>query len=79
MRTNLGGSNNEPHTMSLAFLAGLFAFITTILWLVIGWRAMKAHEALSESMRFLRSDVSKIADHLAEKNGKPGSLPKIRD
>lgn len=34
----------------LAILAFLFGIFTTILWLVIGWRAMRAHEKLSDSV-----------------------------
>ena len=27
-----------------------FAFITTVLWLIIGWRAMRAHERIATSV-----------------------------
>lgn len=27
-----------------------FAFITTVLWLIIGWRAMRAHESIATSV-----------------------------
>ena len=27
-----------------------FAFITTLLWLIIGWRAMRAHERIATSV-----------------------------
>jgi len=64
--------------MALTYIAGLFGLITTILWLVIGWRAMKAHEEIAESIRWLRSDVSKLADSLGQKD-KPSNLPKLRD
>lgn len=31
-------------------LTTLFAIATTILWLVIGWRAMRAHERIATSL-----------------------------
>lgn len=31
-------------------LTALFAVVTTILWLVIGWRAMRAHERIATSL-----------------------------
>lgn len=27
-----------------------FAFLTTVLWLIIGWRAMRAHESIATSV-----------------------------
>lgn len=32
----------------LIVLSSVFAVITTILWLVIGWRAMRAHERIAD-------------------------------
>ena len=37
----------------LAVLAFLFGIFTTILWLVIGWRAMRAHEKIADSAEWL--------------------------
>ena len=31
----------------LAILLGLFGIVVSIFWMVVGWRAMKAHEKLS--------------------------------
>jgi hypothetical protein len=43
-----------------AFVAVIFGIVTTIIWLVIGWRAMRAHERIadtaSEWMLQTRSD-----------------------
>ncbi len=36
--------------MSLVFFAGLFGVLTTLLWLVIGWRAMRAHERIADAL-----------------------------
>jgi uncharacterized membrane protein len=33
----------------LAMLAVLFGIITTIFWMVVGWRAMRAHERLADA------------------------------
>ncbi len=32
-----------------AFLAWVFGFAVTVIWLIIGWRAMRAHEKLAEA------------------------------
>lgn len=65
--------------MSLAVLAGIFGLITTIFWLVIGWRAMKAHEDIAESVSLLRREVSKFRDNLASEEKERNGLPKIND
>jgi uncharacterized membrane protein len=39
----------------LAILGVLAAFVTTVFWLVIGWRAMRAHEKIAETLREWRS------------------------
>lgn len=65
--------------MSLAYLAGLFGLITTIVWLVIGWRAMKAHEALAESVALIRRDVARLGDNLTPDDRKRAGLPKLKD
>ena len=39
------------------FIAALWTLVVTILWLVIGWRAMKAHERLAESHDEIRHAV----------------------
>lgn len=35
----------------LAVIAILWGLFVTIMWLVIGWRAMRAHERIADSMR----------------------------
>ena len=44
---------NMQGFQGLAVLAFLFGIFTTILWLVIGWRAMRAHEKLANSVAWL--------------------------
>ena len=65
--------------MSFAIIAGIFGLITTILWLVIGWRAMRAHEALAESTALLRREVAKLGSGLTENAQKSGGLPKLTE
>ncbi len=38
----------EAGTGFLAILALTYGVVTTILWLSIGWRAMRAHERLAD-------------------------------
>jgi uncharacterized membrane protein len=44
---------NMQGFQGLAVLAFLFGIFTTILWLVIGWRAMRAHEKIADSVEWL--------------------------
>ncbi len=37
-----------PGLSDLAALTFLIGIITTVLWLVIGWRAMRAHEKIAD-------------------------------
>ena len=43
-----------------AILVSIFTLLTTVLWFVIGWRAMRAHERIAEVLdqrsRELRGD-----------------------
>ena len=45
----------------LTILAGLFTLIVTILWLVIGWRAMKAHEDLATNAALIRKQLLELS------------------
>jgi hypothetical protein len=36
---------------SLAFLAILWGLFVTVMWMVIGWRAMKAHEKIADAVQ----------------------------
>ncbi len=46
---NLGTAINLANGASVLWiiLAGLASIVVTVLWLYIGWRAMKAHERLA--------------------------------
>ena len=37
----------------LAILVWLFFFFTVIYWMVVGWRAMKAHEKVADSLEWI--------------------------
>lgn len=51
----------------LGFLTVVAAIVVTILWLVIGWRAMIAHEQIAEAMsewkRSLRTEREEKIRH----------------
>ncbi len=34
----------------LGIISGLVSFVITLLWLVIGWRAMRAHERIADTL-----------------------------
>lgn len=40
----------------LAILAMTGGLITTIFWMVVGWRAMRAHERLARAAERMRND-----------------------
>jgi hypothetical protein len=72
----------------LTFLTGLIGLIVTILWLVIGWRAMRAHEEIANSAVILAAQARKLADTdnrpasrsvTSQKPVDPSKLPKIRE
>ena len=47
MNTLLASSNAE-----LAIGAILFGFVTAIFWMVVGWRAMRAHERRADAAEY---------------------------
>jgi hypothetical protein len=50
-----------PQIPVFAIVTALFSLAVTLSWLVIGWRAMKAHETLAENAVHLREELRKIA------------------
>lgn len=46
MNMNVGGGFG-----AFAFLVVLWGLFVTIAWLVIGWRAMKAHEKIADAVQ----------------------------
>ena len=63
--------------MSYAIIAGVLGLVTTALWLVIGWRAMKAHEALSESVGLLQREVGRLRADLSTEEKRKAGAPKL--
>lgn len=53
--------------MPVPFIAILWVFLVTVLWLVIGFRAMKAHESLAESMDEIRNALREVLEIQANK------------
>lgn len=43
----------------LTILAMLLGFITTIYWIIVGWRAMKAHEKVADSLEWMARESAK--------------------
>ena len=46
------GKNHEQSGGNMsgwAFLVGLFGIASAILWIIIGWRAMRAHERIADA------------------------------
>ena len=60
----------------MEFLAGLsilFGFVVTIFWLVIGWRAMTAHERIGDAAAewMYQQRAERIAKQQAERPNPP--------
>lgn len=34
----------------VVFLIGFFTFVTTVFWMVVAWRAMRAHERIASTL-----------------------------
>lgn len=45
----------------IAIASALFSLIVTVVWLVIGWRAMRAHEELTAQTVHIREELRKLA------------------
>lgn len=44
------GMSNGLTTL-IAVGSGILSLITTIFWIVVGWRAMRAHEQIADHLR----------------------------
>ena len=40
---------SESNMQGLAFKMALIGLVTTIFWMVVGWRAMRAHERIADA------------------------------
>jgi hypothetical protein len=57
----------------LTFITFILGLAITILWIVIAWRAMRAHENLAQSHQDLHQELRKIALSLSTQEDKPQS------
>lgn len=46
----------NPMAGALAFLVSALSLLTTVFWLVVGWRAMRAHEEIAAALRERRRE-----------------------
>jgi len=46
-------SFNDAGVTLFAFLSGAASLVVMIFWLVVGWRAMRAHEEIARALREL--------------------------
>jgi len=46
----------------LAVLLGSFAVLQVVFWMVVGWRAMRAHERLADATERLRHEQARLAE-----------------
>ena len=68
----------------IQFIIVLFIYalaaIITILWLIIGWRAMRAHEKLADSMEWLARQIyRKEQDRKEQDRKEQDSVSSIED
>ena len=76
----------------LAFIGIIFSLAITVIWIIIGWRAMRAHEELSQSHAELRRDIRRLAETLSDRDAKenkgqesslakvdPARMPRFKD
>ena len=48
---------DSPFVALLAVLTSIVSLVTTIFWIVVGWRAMRAHEEIAVLLRERRGPV----------------------
>lgn len=66
MQTTFNGTG--PFWIILSVITSLVGLMTAIFWIVVGWRAMRAHEVIAEALRDKR--FGELTDALRER--KPG-------
>lgn len=60
---NISGSG--PLWVFISLVTSIVGLMTTIFWIVVGWRAMRAHEQIAEVLR--EKQFGQMADALREK------------
>ncbi len=58
------------HMSEFDALLGLFSLITLIFWMVVGWRAMRAHEQIAEALSLNLARLNQTANKAIEANKK---------
>ena len=48
--------------VAVTIVLALWSFITTMLWLVIGWQAMRAHERIADNLESIKESLAKRTD-----------------
>ena len=51
-------SGNTPFLVLVAGLTSVVGLFTTIFWVVVGWRAMRAHEEIAAALRERRGPAT---------------------
>lgn len=52
----------------VAFLAILWAIFTTVFWMITGWRAMRAHEKLADSLEWIARQTNRQEQDISPDN-----------
>jgi len=42
---------NDSSFPAFALLAAAFGLVTTVFWMIVAWRAMRAHERIADQLR----------------------------
>ena len=67
---NLIAASNDALPVALAVMMAVVGLVSMIFWMVVGWRAMKAHEKIADSHEHL----GRIANLLGAKYGQPDEM-----
>jgi len=61
----------------LALVVAIFGIVTTIIWIVIGWRAMRAHERIADTASEWM--IQKRSDRLASRQESKRAMAENRN
>ena len=50
-------TDNSPFFVLLSVATSLIGLLTTVFWVVVGWRAMRAHEEIAQLLREKRGPL----------------------
>jgi len=67
-------------TEAVRFWLVLFlAVFATVYWMIVGWRAMKAHESIARAQHNLADAVDRLADRSGPQPATPPQEPLVTD